>query len=112
MVQTSGNHDVRYSSASNRLWIACEWGRGKGRTEGRWKAICCCCRMLEELLTGYSDAGSRTLKLGADCRVSIAESRMPRVECQRVDRRESNAESRMPSVDCRESNAESRLPES
>ncbi|KAI9490998.1 hypothetical protein BDB00DRAFT_835570 [Zychaea mexicana] len=37
MVQTSGNHDVRYSSASNRLWIACEWGRGKGRTEGRWK---------------------------------------------------------------------------
>ncbi|KAI9494840.1 hypothetical protein BDB00DRAFT_817264, partial [Zychaea mexicana] len=65
--------------------------------------------MLEELLTGYSDAGSRTLKLGADCRVSIAESRMPRVECQRVDRRESNAESRMPRVECRESNAERRL---
>ncbi|KAI9490000.1 hypothetical protein BDB00DRAFT_931521 [Zychaea mexicana] len=55
--------------------------------------------MLKELLTGYSDAGSRTLKLGADCRVSIAESRMPRVECQRVECRESNAESRMPRVE-------------
>ncbi|KAI9492298.1 hypothetical protein BDB00DRAFT_441033 [Zychaea mexicana] len=38
--------------------------------------------MLEELLTGYSDAGSRTLKLGADCRVSIAESRMPEIDCR------------------------------
>ncbi|KAI9494187.1 hypothetical protein BDB00DRAFT_337231 [Zychaea mexicana] len=64
--------------------------------------------MLEELLTGYSDAGSRTLKLGADCRVSIAESRMPRVECQRVDRRESNAERRLSRVECRASIVESR----
>ncbi|KAI9491798.1 hypothetical protein BDB00DRAFT_831472 [Zychaea mexicana] len=102
MVQTSGNHDVRYSSASNRLWIACEWGRGKGRTEGRWKGAA-------YWILGCWEPNT---ELGADCRVSIAESRMPRVECQRVDRRESNAESRMPSVDCRESNAESRMPES
>ncbi|KAI9498585.1 hypothetical protein BDB00DRAFT_867218 [Zychaea mexicana] len=60
--------------------------------------------MLEELLTGYSDAGGRVLKLGADCRESIArqsiaERRLPRVECQRDDRQ---------TADCRESSPGSR----
>ncbi|KAI9489966.1 hypothetical protein BDB00DRAFT_873693 [Zychaea mexicana] len=66
--------------------------------------------MLEELLTGYSDAGSRTLKLGADCRVSIAECRLPRVECRESNARELIAESRMPRVECRASIVESQMP--